>query len=144
MGGGTGGRIEVGLSMNTASEVSQTDDFCRSRCCVLMSGMYSAGTTGLDEAVPKVEPVLERPADGLERLESERSKPFVSGGDMEDSPCVCAGDNMGLPSLLGVDRLIRWLAPILCPIPPNPPLLGLSLADDHIDPLGDLGSGVVK
>ena len=51
---------------------------------------------------------------------------------------------MGLPSRLGVDRLIRWLAPILCPIPANPPLLGLSLAEDHIDPLGDLGSGVVR
>ena len=51
-----------------------------------MSGMCSAGTTGLDEAAPKVELVLERPADGLERLESERSNPFVSGGDMEESP----------------------------------------------------------
>ena len=72
--------------MKTASDVSQTDDFCRSRCCELMSGMCSAGTTGLDAAAPKVELVLERPADGLERLESERSDPFVSGGDMLESP----------------------------------------------------------
>jgi len=109
-----------------------------------MSGMCSAGTTGRTEGGPKVELVLDRPADGLERLDSERSRPLVSCGDMDASPCICVGDNIGLPPFFGVDRLIRWLAPIFCPIPPTPPLLGLSLADDHIDPLGDLGSGVVR